>query len=236
MRKLTFLLTVVTVGSLTALARQSMASVEPSAQVGQTPSVAALQRAAARSRGLEAAANVTGSYIETVAFSSVGGPADWNELSGLSNLVAVGLVLDNLGALTRDGKSVVSRYTVRLERLLKGTSATNDIEVLLPGGRFGFPDGSWAQINVTNFSKPANGVRAVWFLREATPNERPRGLSGSAYVTAAGPLGLYSLDRTGRRAPHVLPAGGFGAPLAKKVHAARLLPDDFIRHVASRVQ
>lgn len=237
MKTLSFVLLVVVTAASTAAVKRSVASDTPvPAAAEHSREDLARQKALARSRGLGPAAGVTGAYVETVRIPTLGAPASWSELSALSSLIVVGTAISNVGALRPDGRLVLSMYDVRVERVLKGTVPGQELRILLPGGRFGFADGSWAQTNVRNFVRPSNGQTAVWFLRDAPSPERPEGATGALYVTAAGPLGLYVLDRGNRRAQHILPAGGFETPLGKKVHAARLSRGDFVREIASEIR
>lgn len=217
-----------------AVARSVASGVQPSMSA-QTPQQVAEQRKLARTKGLESAAKVTGTYVETISFAAGGGPATWSELATLSETVVLGRVLKNVGVLTFNGHSVGTHFTVHVERALKGLP-DKTVHVLVPGGRFGFPDGTWAQVNVRNFAPPSDGQSAVWFLRTAPARDLPKDMPSPAYIIAAGPLGLFPLDRSGRKNPYVIPAGGFDSPLSKRLLAARVLPADFLSYLAAELR
>jgi hypothetical protein len=188
----------------------------------QTPDtdVEKKQRESMRSGGLAAAAAVTGSFVISSPARSAAGPANLDELASLSPIIVIGWADSNKCRLTVDGRSIETLYDVRIESMIKGNlAAGNSITVTVPGGKVGFADGAWAQVDTPGFLPPQPAHRFVWFLRESKEN------SGT-FELSQGPLSLFDL-----RPPvgaYVQTSGNQKSMLARYVMRARLTPEQLI--------
>lgn len=193
------------------------------------------QQTAYRLYGLRAAAAISGSFVSTTGYGDVGGPATLRDLVDLSELVIVAETRDNVCRPLGDARSIVTLYSLSVERILKGSALPTSAPTLaLLGGRVGFPDGSWAQLNTPGLARPRKYLRMALFLRRAPSaitagNERF--ITGQAYVPVAGGLGLYDLSRS--QTAFVQPLGFSKGMFARTLHKQRMDPDAFVEAVAS---
>jgi hypothetical protein len=185
----------------------------------------AQQRAALRRGGLNAAASITGTYVGPTGFDA-DGPTDLDELVSVSDVVLVGSVIDNVCVLHKDHRSISTVYTVSTDTPLKGDTSGLPLDVVVPGGKVGFPDGTTAEVTTPGFVRPMNGRRYVWFLGAARDAAEIRA-GGRLYAPIAGPLGIYPLDRPG----HIRTSGAFGTILSRSIVAENLLEADFISEI-----
>lgn len=206
--------------------------VQTSVAVGDRPrpslDVQRRQEEARQSGGLKAAAAVTGSYVGSAPVSGPPGPANLKELADFSEMIVTGTIRGNSMSLTPDGKSIVTRYELLPDRILKGHAIGSNLTVIIPGGKVSFEGGSWAVMTAQNFQKPMNGDTYLFFLRQA-PNEltevRP------AFVPSSGPLGAYRLAPT--VGPYVHPSGFPWTLLYKGVASQELTASAFVDRVSS---
>lgn len=200
------------------------------------PSVFRRQQAAEREGGLAAAAAITGSYVKTTQESTVGSPAYLEELIDSADAIVVGWVDDNICKLSRDGRSIETYVTVRVETALKGAMGGRSVVVVTPGGKASFPDGTWAQINTPGFMPLINNRRYLLFLQTAadkfTIGREAELRGGAAYVTASGPLGAY--DVTG--VSHVRPNGGYQTKLGLDIWRSKISGDGFVLQIRDLVR
>ena len=196
------------------------------------------QENARREEGLRAAAAVTGTYIGKTSYPSVGGPTNLAELVGLSSVIIVGSPEGNVCRPTADGSSIITIYKMSVETVLKGkVPRKGSVSMIVLGGRIGFPDGSWAQLNTPGLKRPRTGYRMAAFLREApgqlvAGNERFLS-DGTAYVPAGGPLGMYDLSPSG--GAFVQPAGHHQSELSINLHKERLGETAFLDQIRRSV-
>ena len=186
--------------------------------------------------GLHAAASITGSYLGEVRSLNVGGPASLNELASYSHLVVVGTPMANASRLTPDGQSINIWYRVEIESILKGelSGQRQQIDVLIPGGKVGFPDGTWAQLRTRGFKLPAQGQRHIWFLRKAQSDivEKQETKDGCmAYEPSRGPLGIYELSSE----HSIRPSGNYRSPLALRMAKEKWSVDEFLKAVEKAI-
>lgn len=201
-----------------------------------SPEVARRQSTAYRESGLKAAAAITGQFVIKSGYQRGGGPADLDELADLSDVVLLGEPVANICRLTQDGRRIATFFTVRVDQVVKGKHNIGDsITVVLLGGRVGFGNGTWAQMNASGIRYPDVNRSYMWFLRSASSdltagNETQ--LSRGAYEPTAGALGLY--DLSSRERSHILPAGDHLGPLGRRLAKERLSAVDFVRRTTGR--
>jgi hypothetical protein len=113
------------------------------------------------------------------------------------------------------------RHEIVFDTVFKGGADAANVHLLLPGGRVGFSDGSFAQVNVPDFRPMVKGRRYLVFLRPRPVDSAndPVGL-GPVFEPAFGALGIY--DVTDLSVP-VRPNGGWDSSFAT------LLRDDRVR-------
>jgi hypothetical protein len=96
----------------------------------------------------------------------------------------------NVGRMSEDGKTVRTFYRARVEEVLKGHVKSGDnINVSLPGGKVGFPDGSTAEVQTLWFKKMLNNKRYLLFL-SGKPNS-------DSFTTTGGPQGVFEMGADG---------------------------------------
>ncbi len=173
--------------------------------------------------GLRGAASVTGSVTVERRLTTDGSITTLEDLLKHSDVVLVGATVRNRAWLTEDQRSVRSVFRVNADRVLAPKrSAELSVDVIIPGGRFGFGDGTWAQENTPGFLWPSKGELYIWFLRKATRDERAlvgtdgRPISDRAqlYSPVSGPMGVIHLTH---QSSIVRPSGGFENPLAREL-------------------
>jgi hypothetical protein len=184
-----------------------------------TPEQRRAQAAAFTAGGLRAAAAITGVYVTAQGPARGAEPVSLTELIDLSHVVLVGWVAEHSMALTKDWRSVVSEYSVNSESVLKGVERTDRttrrVDVVMPGGRVSFPDGSLAQVETPGFSRPFNDRRYLFFLRvlDSDPSVVSIRTKDSAFGLTAGALSVFEL--TGN--PRAKPAGAHTSQLARRL-------------------
>jgi hypothetical protein len=101
----------------------------------------------------------------------------------------------NVGRMSEDGKTVRTFYRARVEEVLKGQVKTGeDINVSLPGGKVGFPDGSTAEVQTLWFKKMVNNKRYLLFLSGKPKSE--------SFTTTGGPQGVFEIAADGGMLSH----------------------------------
>lgn len=155
-------------------------------------------------------------------------PFSLNELSRLSPHIFVGRAVSNVSRLTSEGRSVETVFNVQVLDVLKGDLSIGEmVQIAVPGGRYGFPDGTFAQVNVIGFRRPRNGYRYLWFAqREDTRGER---LGRASFVPMFGPLGMYELPD--REDVFVYPSGMPTSRFAITVIRLQMNADMFVERV-----
>ncbi|HKV98495.1 MAG TPA: hypothetical protein VJN96_01665 [Vicinamibacterales bacterium] len=196
--------------------------------------VARQQVRAMRSRGLHAAAQVTGSFRTQVHYPSGAGPANLKELGDLSDAIVTGTVLGNICRPISMGTSVATLYRVKAEEVLKGPIRVNDeLTLAVIGGRIGFEDGVWVQLDTPGLWRPAENRQIALFLQRApaamTAGNEIHVARAGAFVPTNGALGMY--DLSGERGPYVAPAGDYKSVLAQALHKEKLLPHTFLERI-----
>ena len=203
-------------GSMTIAQRKG-----PVDQSVQRRQVHALHR-----EGLRSAAAVTGSYVGEAEAAEWGSPSSLQALVASSEVVVVARVVHNRAYLTRDELSILTHYSAAVEEVVKGSlKVGQSISLIIPGGRVGFPGGSWAQLNLKGFIRPYDGQAYVLFLRPAASlYGREEGVGPDSYMPIFGPLGVYHMvdDKP------IFPAGSLRTPLGSSIVRARLAPRAFI--------
>lgn len=214
--------------SATVLAQQPppRPKVPPDARPLADPSsTRARQQAALRQGGLRAAAAVTGHYEGVVRSHSEVVPADLTQLVKESQLIIVGTIVSHRSFLDQRERMIHTSYEVRVDDAWKGlTVGTGSVVVSIPGGRVGFPDGSYAHINTPDMPLPTNGQRYVLFLgpaRHQVSSDQRLAAKGPIYALRSGSVGLYLVRTDGR----ILPRSPIGDAVRRQVE--RLLLPEF---------
>jgi hypothetical protein len=159
------------------------------------------QRAGVSGGDLRAAAALSGSIIVNSPAVDSLNVSSLKELVALSEVVIVGKVTGNVARLSSDGLGIFGYYTVSVERVISASeSIQNVITVAMPGGRVGFPDGTWAQVNAPGSRWPLTGHEYMFFLANP-PDDIPELGNGpsrrSLYALVDGPLSVYELKGDG---------------------------------------
>lgn len=176
------------------------------------PDTLARQREAFRLGGLRAAAAVGGGFVATSRRKTGSEPATLQELVHRSDVIVVGRIGRNLCVIAADESQIYTRFQVQVESVLKGALESGSISMILPGGRYTFDHGEWAQVNVPDLVRPVGGREYVLFLRRDVPG-RIRGERGLPFLPVEGPLGIYGTDAKDKMAP----AGAFMTRLGRDV-------------------
>jgi hypothetical protein len=127
------------------------------------------------------------------------------DLAKESNIVVEVDVVSNRCVLIDGGRGIETRYIVAVDNVYKGTVRPGEqLVVTLAGGRFRYPDGSAAQVDVPNQKRLGNNRRYILFL----------GSSGDGEYSPAGfDEGAFELLSDGSIRPH---ASAKDAPLQKE--------------------
>lgn len=198
--------------------------------------LAARQARAFRKGGLKAAAGIGGVAIRNVpvAFPN-GGPDTIDQILSDSIFVGSGVVESNTSRLTKDGRDIKLEYKIRVTEVFKGQDPTDELTIVISGGRVSFPDGSWAQVNTPGFVWPLPGREYLWCLRPSTLDRyeqlgrQPN--SGFLYEPVHGPLGVFPL--TG---PFVKPSGAPRTRIAIALMRAQMSRESFLQSVRQAVR
>lgn len=133
-------------------------------------------RDARLNEGLRAVAKLEGGgYVEEVYFDDELTAADLATLASLSEVVIRGLVKSNWSRLVRGPEpgylepleTIVSDYTISVFDVYKGDPGlhSRDITVTIPGGRWEFDGGLWAEVHLTGMLPPLNQDEFILFLQ-----------------------------------------------------------------------
>jgi len=190
------------------------------------PSRVKEQRQAYANGGLAAAAAITGSFVN-VEVGYRGAPISLDEFIAQGSNVLVGEFVGGRPELTKRGDSVVTRTQFRVREVIKGPKAET-VEILLPGGRVSFSNGTWAEVHVRDARLPMSGHVYLLVLERDS-------VSGGSLVPRFGQLGIIdvtdqtalprvSIDRQGSHS-------SFVAWLLRKNYTARQLLTD-VRSIA----
>jgi hypothetical protein len=189
----------------------------------QTPSDVQRAQAMAFNRGgLREAATVTGSFERVVAVYR-GSPVSLHQLISFSNAIVIGSTVSNHGVLIESGRSIETELVVSVEETLKGSIGRPSVTVILPGGRVGFPGGSWAQVGVRGFRRPERGRKYLFFLRQAR---------NQMFEPAFGPVGVFDITEADALAR---PAGGHDTSFSAGLRSDRLSNSVFLAQVRGAV-
>lgn len=190
-----------------------------------------------RQGGFAAAAAVAGTFEKTVNAGDEEGPQTVQELVRGSQVVLVGLVVSNRGVLSPRGDSIRTHYQIQPIKVLKGYDLVRDrgasLIVSVLGGRVGFGNHSWAQLNVRYSDPPVNGQDYLFFLNPVDPSFIVGGKAvdtqDAEFWTLHGPSGIFGLgasgtelrpaDRKHSRRAVVRDARGDGGALVRSVEA-----------------
>ena len=172
-------------------------------------------RDARLNEGLRAVAKLEGGgYVEEVYFDDELTAADLATLASLSEVVIRGLVKSNWSRLVRGPQpgyldpleTIVSDYTISVFDVYKGDPAlhSSDITVTIPGGRWEFDGGLWAEVHIADMIPPLNQDEFILFLR---PHESEK----NAYAVTFGRQGMFQITPDGLvmpKATHLSPLWG----------------------------
>ena len=151
--------------------------------------------------GLRAAAAVTGSYREVISGHHGNNANTLDFLVQYSPVVVVGQILKNRTWLNATGRAITTDYEVFVDQSLKGDIRPGEtLTVSILGGKVGFPDGSWAEVEIFDMLLPLNGERYVFFLRPTTHEPGPaqrKAAAGELYTTSFQSRSLYRISDRG---------------------------------------
>ncbi len=89
------------------------------------------------------------------------------DLAKDSDLVVGVHIVDNRCELMNEGRSIVTGYHAEVDQVFDRSARTGyGIQVVIPGGRFRFDDGTWAQVNWAHQEPMLNKHRYILFLRK----------------------------------------------------------------------
>lgn len=145
-------------------------------------------RDALRRGGLREAAKLKGHYVQDFNPHWDFGRFDIEGLTKNSAIVVVGVPTKKVGSrLSRSGQSIVTEYEVVVKETIKGTiSQGGTINVLLPGGRVEFEDGTSAELRTPTFEQMRVNGTYTLFLSESESE-------AGDYVLTGGPQGLVEI-------------------------------------------
>lgn len=145
-------------------------------------------RDALRRGGLREAAKLKGHYVQDFDPHWDFGRFDIERLTKNSTIVVVGMPTQKVGSrLTPNGQSIVTEYEVVVEESIKGSiSQGSTINVLLPGGRVEFGDGTSAELRTPTFEHMEVNRTYTLFLNES-------GNDPGNYTLTGGPQGLVEI-------------------------------------------
>jgi hypothetical protein len=221
-----FMLAVISTGVVTWARR---------AEVSQAPSDLRRQQEEAFNRGgFERAAAVTGKY-ERHRTVVTGSPASLFQFLSFSQEVVTGTPVASRAFINSHSKSVDTVFDIVVSAVHKGSiERESTIQIVVPGGRKGFADGSWAQVNIKGFKTPLPRRPYLLFLRRAVGNST----AGAGDLAGIAPMeptfgGLGIVDLTDPTKP-VAFSGGFDTPFYLEVLKSRLtgqqLIDEVVKH------
>jgi hypothetical protein len=148
--------------------------------------------------GLRAAAQVSGSYRQTM---SPHGERDASTLEFLvknSELIVIGQIRRNRAWLNNAGDTITTDYRVAVERALKGHAKPGEqMTMSVLGGRVAFPGGSWAQIDTPGMVPPLDNQSFILFLEPSDfgpSGEERAAAQGTIYMPAFASIGMYRID------------------------------------------
>jgi len=174
-----------------------------------------------------------GSFVQRLPWHVPNPAESLQELVADSYVIAVGQAVTNRSEFVANDRAIVMVHEVYVIEPMKGTiSAGDTVLVVVPGGRVEFPDGSFAETRVNNFTWPAPGKRYVWFLQRvrssvmADTRDMGRRERLQVYEPAHGPLGIYLLDTD-----FVQASGMARSRLAATIGLQKLTPGAFTETV-----
>jgi hypothetical protein len=187
--------------------------------------------------GLRGAASMTGSVSVRRPVMTDSSVLSLDQLVHSSDVIVVGPTVRNRAWLTEDGRSIRSVFTVQVDSTLKINGRAHSlVQVIIPGGRFGFPEGTWAQENTPGFLWPSQSQNYIWFLRRATRqegalfgnNQARFAVTADVYVPVAGPVGVIWLTHP---SGIVRPSGGYENAFARSLVVSRVTSAVFMEDV-----
>lgn len=147
---------------------------------------------AIRRGGYREAARLRGHYVGTADPNWDWANFNLEELTKTSAAVIVGVPQTSIAQLSPTGDQITTNYKVKVENVLKGNLAANNIvEVSMLGGRVEFEDGTSAEIQTPDFERMQNGRRYILFLY-ANRN------GSEIFLLTGGPQGLFELATDGK--------------------------------------
>jgi hypothetical protein len=198
------------------------------------------QREAASRGGLQAAAAVTGVYVDSVGLASSALPASLSELVAVSHLVVTADIESNSCILTLDGHSIVTVMSMRVASTLKRDSSVQDsFTLVVPGGKVSFADGSTAELRPRGFAFPHPGVRYLLFLRRIEGSDaaqrpaRPSTPGQREFVPAAGVISFFQLANDRK---FILPGGGLDSAFGRWMYKEKFPVYSFLPLVENAVR
>jgi hypothetical protein len=153
---------------------------------------------------------VTGSFTYTLGRPGyiISGPI--GSLTGYSSDVFTGVVSAARAHVSRSGDSIATDYDVDVDEVFKGSARPHgSVVVEIEGGRVTFPDGTWAEVRLTNeeradgtiesFTPPSVGERFAFFCntRPFMWGEAAAAHDRGMFFLNYGVFGLYELTREG---------------------------------------
>lgn len=134
--------------------------------------------AAIRRGGLREAAKIKRHY-EGIQPTSGWIKYDLEALTENSSMILVGTPLNSSSNLTGSGEQIVTEYKVRVDEPLKGNSGKNQlVNVVIPGGKVTFEDGTSAEIKTPDLGPIEEKKTYVFFLSQSQEGDGVFRLTG----------------------------------------------------------
>ena len=174
--------------------------------------------AAVRKGGVREGARIKRHYVAT---ERINGwlMHDLESLADSSAAVIIGTPSSASSRLTASGEGIITEYKVKIDQVFKGILKREElINVITPGGKVTFEDGTSAEIRISDLGPIKERRRYVFFLRTSEDSLEAFGLTG-------GGQGVFELSSLDSR---VKPLGGKMDVVQK--HKNQTV-DDFIREV-----
>jgi hypothetical protein len=153
---------------------------------------------AVRKGGLREAARLKRHYV-AIERTTGWGKYDLEALASDSAVIIIGTPLSTSSNLAGSGDRIITEYKIRIDQVFKGELKENGfINVIVPGGKVTFEDGTSAEIRTPDLGPIQEHQRYVFFVRASENSSGGFGLTG-------GGQGVFELSSSDSR---VKPRGG----------------------------
>ena len=181
---------IVTLGAAVFVTANGTAGARPSENGGDREFQLRRRATLLQQGRLKEAAAVTGRVVQDLAFpESI--VMDYETFVRISDGIFVGRVRRGQSSLSVDGSRIATAYAFDVEEWLYGPYKGAQTTVVVPGGRVGFRDGSWAESRLHQFALPTSGQR--YFVSVSAEHRRP----GLELVPMSSAMGIFELSHLG---------------------------------------